>query len=277
MWSLLALLIGCTTQPTFIVEGTVVEVQTEQVVIDHDEIAGFMGAMTMPFDVSDPALLEGLEPGDKVVGRLVVLGTQSRLEKIRVTGKGPPPVAVDQGPASVAPRQLLPATSVELDDGSTATVGEGNGRPMALTFLYTRCPIPEFCPLTITRLLALQAQITSDQQILAVTLDPDFDTAEVLRQFAQASDADPEIWRFARVADEEALRHLAMRASMSVARGEKGDIVHGLRLLVLDGEGRLIERYDDNRWPLDRVVQQLTTGGPPAPIGSSGTVTPAPE
>jgi protein SCO1/2 len=222
-------------------------------------------------------MLDGLEPGDLVVARLTVLGTKSELVKIRVTGKGPAPKVIDQGPSIIRPRELFPATQIELDDGTQITIGEGQDKATALTFLYTRCPMPDFCPLTVLRLQALQGEVTADQRIVAVTLDPDFDTAEVLQNFAQLANADAEIWRFGRMAGREELRHVAMRSGLNVAQGENGDIVHGMRLLVLDVEGRLVERYDDNYWPLERVAQQLKTGGPPSPSDSSGTVSPAPS
>ena len=81
-----------------------------------------------------------------------------------------------------------------------------------------------------------------------------------------------ERWLFAR-AEGDALTDLAMRAALRVVDDGKA-IQHSIRLLVLDAKGRLIERYDDNNWPLERVVEQLRTGGPLAPPGTSGTVTP---
>jgi hypothetical protein len=67
------------------------------------------------------------------------------------------------------------------------------------------------------------------------------------------------------------LEHLVSRAALPVTRD--GTILHGTRLMVLDANGALIERYDDNGWPLERVVSQLLTGGPAAPVGSIGTLT----
>jgi protein SCO1/2 len=272
----LPLLFGCAQPPTYIVEGVVVEIRPHDVVIDHKDIAGFMPAMTMPFSVADPAVLESLSPGHRIVGRLRVEGMVATLEKVRITGKGPAPKIKDEGPAPVRPGALFPATALTLADGSTMTVGEGQDEPTALTFLYTRCPVPEYCPATVLRLQALQGQITDAQRLVAVTLDPAYDTAEVLGAFSSAVGADRSLWSFG-MTSGKALPDLVMRAGMRVAEGEEGDIVHGLRLLVLDKDGRLVERYDDNNWPLDRVLQQLTTGGPPAPQNTSGTLTLLPE
>ena len=98
---------------------------------------------------------------------------------------------------------------------------------------------------------------------------------EVLGAYASKVGAVPATWRFGRLAEQEDLQALALRAALTVTEDDNGtDILHSLRLMVLAADGRLVERYDDNNWPLDRVVQQLRTGKPPAPPGSDGTLTP---
>ena len=148
-------------------------------------------------------------------------------------------------------------------------LGAGQRRPTALAFLYTTCPLPAFCPATVRRLQALAPEISGRADVLVVTLDPAGDTLEVLTAFAAQVGADPEVWRFGRL-EPDALEQLVARAALPVTRD--GQILHGVRLMVLDGSGALIERYDDNAWPLDRVVSQLLTGGPPGPVGSIGTL-----
>jgi protein SCO1/2 len=265
-------LVACWGDNAYIVTGTVVEVNgTGEVVVAHEAIDGLMGAMTMPFDVRDPALLEDVVPGDRIVARLMIEQEGSYLAKIRVTGKGLlPDVAPSGGP--LRPGQVLVGVEVALSDGATVTVGAGQDRPTAVTFVYTRCPMPEFCPAIVGRFQALQARVGPEVRLLAITLDPAYDTPEVLAAFASTSGADPRVWVFGRL-EPAALEALAASASLPVDRAS-AEIVHGLRLLVLDRDGRLVERYDDARWPLDRVVEQLTTGAPPAPSGSDGTLTP---
>ena len=102
------------------------------------------------------------------------------------------------------------------------------------------------------------------------------DTAEVLTAYGEQAGADPTRWRFGRFTSEQTA-DLAISAGMPVAKDEAGTIVHALRLLVLGKDGRLIERYDDNDWSLDRVVTQLKTGGPPAPKGTASTLSPRDE
>jgi protein SCO1/2 len=265
----LALLVGCWKDDTYALEGTVVEVQPGRLVVDHEAVAGRMDAMTMPFDLADPAAAAAVQPGDRITARLRLTEREAVLSDVRVVGHPGIPVTA-QGPAPLHAGDVLPGLDVPVTGGGTWRLGEGQGRPTALTFLYTTCPVPEFCPLTVSRLQALQAAVGHDARFLAVSIDPSTDTPEVLDAFATQVGADAEAWRFGRL-EGAALDDLAMRAALAVMP-EEGRIAHGLRLLVLDGSGRLIERYDDNDWPLERVVQQLRTGGPAAPAGSDGTI-----
>lgn len=263
--SWLILLFACWGDSAYIVEGTVVKVSADdEVILDHKAIEGLgMGPMTMPFQVRDPDLLEGLEPGHKVLARFEVEPDGGFLTKVRITGKGTPPKVVEEtGVAPLRPGQLLSSHVVVLEDGSKALLGKGQDKPTALTFIYTRCPMPEFCPATVARYQALQAAAGDDVRLLAVTLDPAFDTPEVLSEFAKASSADPAIWRFGQAAT---LKDLALASGLTMTKTEGSiDIAHSIRMVVLSKSGKMIERYDDHAWSVDRVLSQLRTGSPAA-------------
>lgn len=268
-------LVGCWGDKHYILEGTVVEVRSPtEVVVDHEEVYGLMGPMVMPFRLDPQAQALGLEPGDVLVARLRVDDGAAVLEKVRVTGSDPSKIPSDDpasGEAPVRPGAVLPTTRVPVTGGGTWTIGEGQEAPTLVTFLYTTCPLPAFCPMVTSRLQGAQAALKgTEARLLAVTIDPEGDTMDVLSDYAEKAGAEPSRWRFGRV-EAEALDVLARRAGLAVMPGG-GEVVHSLRWLVIDAEGRLVERYDDNAWPLDRVVEQLTTGGPPAPPGSDGTI-----
>ena len=67
---------------TYEAVGTVISVEGEHVLIDHEDIPGFMDAMTMTFPVSDAALLDGLEDGARVRFRVVVDGASYAVDRI---------------------------------------------------------------------------------------------------------------------------------------------------------------------------------------------------
>lgn len=299
---------GCWGDNAYIVEGTVVSLQdADTVVIHHEEIPGFMKEMTMPFDVADPKLLEGVTSGDRVYARLIVESERSYLANLRVTGKGELPAPRDgkapEGgeaavPAPVRPGEKLPTFEATTMYGEAITLGEGQGEPTLLTFLYTTCPLPDYCPAITNRLQLVQSSVKGElaaaqdtaavaadgtsvagkawpARLVAVTLDPEGDTPEVLRAYAEQSAATPGLWTFARV-DADTLRQLAGHAALtSELSGD--EILHSLRTLVLTADGTLLERYDDARFPPDRVAKQLLTGEPQAPAGSDGTLTPPTE
>lgn len=278
MRNILSLLVlaACNGANEYIVEGTVYEKPSPtRVVVDHKDIPNFMPAMVMPFDVKDASLLADVDVGDRIIGRLAVEPNGAFLEKVRVVGEGVVPATYAAvGTSAVLPGAALPTLSVPLHDGSSWTIGPGQEQPTAITFAYTRCPIPDYCPLTMSRMRALQDQLAGRARIVVITLDPEHDTHEVLSAYAASHGAEPGKMMMGRLADDD-LATLAEAAGLSIDRST-GEVLHGLRLMITAADGTLIERYDDNRYPDERVVSQLTTGGPAAPPGSEGTMT-APE
>lgn len=253
-------LLACAPAPLeYPVTGRVIEVRSaSEVVIAHDDIPGFMAAMTMPFTVADPALLAGVDPGDGVAGTLVVDAGSTRLVRLVVTTEAPPP----EEPPALAPGQsvpegaIFPSTPIVLAEGAPVTLGQGQQGRWILTFVYTRCPIPEFCPAVVTRLQALQDQLPPDTRILAVTLDPAWDSRGVLRDFGRSVGAIPGRWDFGRV-PEEVLVGLAEKAGLQVHGGRGADITHDLVFLVLDADGRLLKRYRDLGWDSRELLATL--------------------
>jgi len=254
------------------VRGVVVDVNSPtQIVVDHEAIPGVMAAMTMPFSVPEGSLPEGgVRPGDVIEGVLVMDQRRSFLHQVKVTGHQEVAASTEAGVAPLRAGDVLAPMAIPVTGDTVWTVGEGQGIGTAVAFLYTTCPLPEFCPAVVTRLQGLQETVRGKARLLAVTIDPKGDTLEVLTGFAEGVGAYPDTWRFGRV-EGEAFHQLTGKAALAHAPG-KDEVIHGLRLLVLDADGRLVERYDDNAWPEARVAQQLLTGGPMAPAGSDGTV-----
>jgi protein SCO1 len=240
----------------FEVAGEVIEIRApDRVVVAHDDIPGFMDAMTMPFRVDDPAVLAGLDPGDRIAGRLVVRSEGTVLRDLKVTAEAPetPP---ELAPGEAVPEgKLFPSTPVRLAVGSPVTIGQGQEGRWAVTFIYTRCPIPEYCPLVVTRFQALQRALPEGARLLAITMDPEHDTRSVLRAFGEEAGAVPGRWDLGVVPDE-VLFGLAEKAGLKVT-GKGLGIVHDLVLLVLDEEGRLVKRYGDMSWDQAEVVALL--------------------
>jgi len=248
-------------------KGVIVDIREGSVVIDHEPILGVMGAMVMPFNVLDKEVVSGLSVGDKIIGTYYIDGASSWVADLHKSGTDKKVFRKDVSPLRIGER--FPMTAITLEDGSEYILGVEGERPIALTFIYTRCPDPEACPAMMARFQALHAEVASEATLLAISLDPAFDTVEVLASYGGLLGAEAPSWRFGRV-EQSLLEELAMRAGMNVIEDE-GKIVHGLRVLVLDRSGTLVERYDDARWPLERVISQLRTGLPSPPPDTLGS------
>jgi len=258
MWLALLGVLACGNNDAYIVEGVVVEVRPAEVVIAHEKIEGLgMDAMTMPFDVHDPAVLAGVAAGDRVYARLIIDQSGSWLERVRVTGHGVAPAVVRDTGAPLRAGEALEAWDLPLSTGGSLRIGEGQVGPVVLTFAYKTCPIPEFCPATMAKFQALQARLGAAATLVVVTLDPAGDTPEALQAWATEVGAGP-AWKFARL-EPDALGHLALRGGLPWVpeRGPAG-IEHGIRVLVIGADGRLVERYDDLKFDVERVAGQVT-------------------
>lgn len=257
-WVLVA---ACWGDNAHIVEGTVVEVSgPNQLVVAHEAIDSLgMPAMTMPFAVKDPASLEGVRAGDQIYARLMIEGRNSYLEKIRVSGHGEVPGVELGGPLRVG--EKLPAIDVPVAAGGIWRIGEGAGTRVAVAFVYTTCPLADYCPATMARLSRLQDQVRG-ARLLAVTIDPDHDSLADLAVYASQYHNAPGVWQMGRVTGDAFQR---LTGAAAIARmTESKQIIHNLRLMVFDTDGTLIERYDDNNWEIGRVASQLNEGTPKA-------------
>jgi protein SCO1/2 len=245
--------------------------QERQVVIRHEEIPDFMAAMTMPFPVQDAALLDGKSPGDLITATLVVGETSYSLSSLTTTGHAPIP----ESAAPPAAPDILEAGEPVADAALVNQAGEATpfssfrGHRVALTFIYTRCPLPEFCPLMDRNFAAIQRRLAgrpdlADVRLVTITFDPEHDTPDVLAAYAQRRGADPAIWSFL-TGEPGTVYAFGEQFGLYVEPNPEGvDITHNLRTAVVDPEGRLVGMHGGNDWTPDDIVADLTAA--PAPV-----------
>jgi protein SCO1/2 len=249
------------------VRGQVIAVEParQEILIRHDEVAGYMPAMTMPFKVRDARLLAGRAPGDLVRGTLVVTSTEGYLASLEKIGAAP--IASEATPSAASgfellkPGAIVPDTSFVDELGRPRTLASWKGKALVLTFIYTRCPFPTFCPLMDRNFAAIQREIGKDPglrgrvHLLSVSFDPAFDTPAVLRTHAAQFGANPEVWSFV-TGDRDAIDRFARPLGVSVER-EGANITHNLRTAIVDPDGRLVTIYTGNEWTPDQVLADL--------------------
>ena len=243
-----------------------------EVLVDHEDIKNFMPAMTMPYKVQNPTLLEGKEPGDLITATLLVEEVNGYLSVMTKTGHAPvkAPLA---GPL-ITDADFLKDGDVVPDDalvderGVASPLSSLRGHRVALTFVYTRCPLPDFCPLMDKQFADVQREIgrtpeLGDVRLVSVTLDPEFDTPPVLAKHANTLGADPRLWRFITGEPSEVLA-FAKRFGVIAEPGEAGTLVHNLRTAVIDAQGRVVKVYSGNMWTSVELVADLKKAPAPA-------------
>jgi protein SCO1/2 len=236
-----------------------------ELLVMHEDIKGFMPAMTMPYKVRDADLLRGRRPGDLISATLVVSDTDAWLTRIEKTGTAPLPEPVADTTTRIdllRPGDVVPDTPLTDDQGHSLALSDWRGSASAITFIYTRCPLPQFCPLMDRRFAEVQQLAKADPalhgrvRLLSVSFDPDADTPAVLRAHASKLSADPLIWRFA-TAPRDVVDGFANAFGVSVIREQDKTITHNLRTAVIDPEGRLIAVYDGSAWTPEQVVTDM--------------------
>jgi protein SCO1 len=254
-------------------KGQILAVRAErsEVMIKHEDIKGFMPGMTMPFKVKDTALLKDKQPGDLVTATLVVGEAEAHLSTLTKTGHAapetpPPPPAADIR----QPGDALADAALVNQDGTPTSFASFRGHRVAITFMYTRCPLPEFCPLMDKHFAQLQKDIAAspalaDVRLVSVTLDPAFDTPRVLKAHARRHGADSARWSFL-TGDPKVVNQFGSQLGMYVEHNSTGssDITHNLRTAVVDAEGRLVKVHNGNSWTPAELVADLTSTPAPA-------------
>ncbi len=244
------------------------------VLIDGDAIPDFMEAMTMPYTVKDLTLLDKLTPGDKITADVVVQGDDSWIENVVVTGhtNAPPkPLAQIHIPAA---GDAVPNFRLVNQDNKTISLQGFRGRTLLITFIYTRCPFPDFCPRVSHQFAEINRQLRSDPalygktHLLSISFDPKNDTPKALRAYAFSVSGSKspslfEHWEFAvpKAADLPAI------ASFFGLGIEKEGVVlnHSLSTAVIGPDGHIFKWYSNADWqPADLIkdasaVQHATT------------------
>ena len=269
-----ALAVGGCSRPSrqYELRGQILAVDRSRqlITIKHGDIRGFMPGMTMPFKVRDARLLDGRSAGDLVTATLVVGETDAFLSAVERTGHAP---LTEPAPAAVrmdvvAPGDRAPDVRLTDETGAARALSEWRGRAVAVTFIYTRCPLPDFCPRMDRQFAAVQREVLADGRLrdrvrlLSVSVDPGFDTPEVLAGHARRAGADPRVWRFA-TGEREAIREFASRLGVSVmtAAADGPDITHNLRTAVVGADGTIGQIFSGNEWTPAELLDALRRAG----------------
>lgn len=251
-----------------------VDPPNREITVEHEAIPGFMEGMTMIFPVrDDPQVFEILHEGDRIEARLVVDsedGDEYWLEQILTKGFVPALVGTAAAPVTPLSRAVTPQPNrgVAVGDpipdfaltdqtGHTVRLSQMRGEPVAVAFVYTRCPIATACPLTAARFAKLDSMLKEKGfgKLLTITVDPEHDTPKVLAEYAKHLGANPARWKFL-TGDPKAVADVASRFGV-LYYPEGGQVVHTQAVAVVDPEGRLAAIYYGEKWEPEHLLRDI--------------------
>jgi protein SCO1/2 len=244
-------LLGCGSQngENYPLTGLILDVGEDSLVVDHEEVPGFMQAMVMRIR-AQKSKLKGLKRGDRITANLRIQANSSQLVDIAIVGFEELP-DLNGEPHGLVVGDDFPPTTLHVSENEVLQLGAQQVGVKILTFLFTTCPFPEACPLLASKLQQLQPLIRNQAQIVALTLDPETDNFSILKAYGESFNADPNVWRFAREPLEQ-LEGLFDQLEMMRYKRD-GAIIHSLKLVVIDASGTIVHIEQDNAWNITEV------------------------
>ena len=260
------------TYKTYKLRGKVVSTNaaTGEVTVDHEAIAGFMSAMTMPYKLKDPSVLGELHPGDLITADVLVSQNADAdilLDHIVVVGQAKPdykPKVLYHVPS---PGDKVPDFKLRNQDGRIIQLDQFHGKELLITFIYTRCPSPSFCPRVTHNFAELNKQLAADPalynktHLMCVSFDPDNDTPARLRAYGATyigSDARNAFahWDFA-VPEKPVLDKMALFFDVGITHDANDSITHTLSTTLIGADGKVVRFYSGNEWTVDQVFADV--------------------
>jgi protein SCO1/2 len=264
------LLSGCQNSgKSYVLTGRIIskESSTKQLIINNDDIPGFMPAMTMPYLVKDPYGFERVQPADLIRAEVIVeQPNQFYLEHLVVTGKSAAKTSPDRGaPSALLIGDKAPDVPLVNQDGKSFRFSQLKGQAVLITFIYTRCPFPDYCPLLSRQFAAVQNDLAKDPEeykrthLISISLDPNYDKPPVLREYGLPYLAhDPkgfQHWDFVSTTPED-LQKLVGSFGLEYSE-ENSQISHSMNTILLAPDGTVANMWPGNEWQTSEVLDVM--------------------
>ena len=259
----------------FTVKGVVksIEEDLSSARIDHEEIPGYMQAMIMPFAIGNADEWVSIQTGDPISFLLHVTDDRSWIDGVEKTPEEVPSLEELSKTAPWRPVREVEFLQVgdELPDypltnqlSQAISTHQFRGKVLALTFIYTRCPLPDFCPRMNQQFMAAQRALKEasvepeSYHFLSVSFDPVHDTPERLQFYANAYQHDPKQWSFA-TGELIEIDALTEQFGLVFYRSEDSllDWDHNLRTILIDQEGIIREILIGNQWKGEELAEKM--------------------
>jgi protein SCO1/2 len=243
---------------------------TGEVSISNEDIPGFMEPMIMPYKLKNPGIISDIHPGDVLTADLFISqsgGPNDYIDHIVIVAQGKP----DYKPAVIyhvpAPGDAVPNFKLRNEDGREIHLDQFRGKTLLLTFIYTRCPLPNFCPLVTHNFAVINSQLAANPAIyakthlLCISFDPVHDTPARLRAYGAeyiGSDAKSAFahWDFA-VPTKPELELMARYFDVGYSAGPNDTITHTLSTTLIGPRGKVAQFYPGNEWTPQQVLADV--------------------
>lgn len=240
-------------------------------VVNGDEIKGFMAAMAMPYKVKNSSELDKLNPGDVISADLFVQGSDYWIQNIQVTQKSSPEKTSSELRIPV-PGEQVPDFKLVNQDGRPISLAEYRGKALLITFIYTQCPFPDYCPRVtqqfseINRKLLADPALSDKTHLISISFDPKHDSPKVLREYGYKAAGEKRAsvfshWEFA--AAQSDLSKMETFFALAVSE-ENGAITHSLSTTVIGPDGKIFKWYHGNDWTAAQILEDTAAALNPA-------------
>jgi len=253
-------------------KGKVIVVEPEKhlVTVSHEDIKDYMPGMTMPFAVKNEADLQILAPNDEITATLVVDGKHSWLEDLIITRQSATAPAMP-GVKMAKEGDEVPNFTLRNQDDREIHIKDYRGKTLLLTFIYTRCPVPDYCTLMsdnfaqIDRALGQNQELYGKTHLLSISIDPEYDTPKVLRSYGAAHTERYQNetfahWEFAGGTKEQ-VKEIAQFFGLTYFP-EKDQIIHALRTVIIKPDGKVAKIYGGNDWKPEEITAEIRAFNP---------------
>lgn len=254
--------------------GQIIKVDSERgtLLVDHEEIPDYMPLMVMEFKVTSAELANAVE-GQRIRARLIEesngefslshIWPEDDLARTQI---GSAAAALRQdttirgSKAYRAVGENLPDFALYDQTGEVVNISRFRGKYVLINFIYTRCPIATMCPAAVTLMEGVQQRVATQGgadrlELISITFDPEYDTPGVLRSFAEARGIDTSNYSFM-TGPETAIKDLLRQFGL-IAEVEGPLIQHTLATLLIDPQGRIIDRADGSQWDVDQFARKV--------------------
>jgi len=253
---------------------------TNEVEIKHDAIPNFMPAMTMTYTLHDSNAVAALRPGDMIEADVVVPknGEPYWLDDVTITDTPQGPIKAASAARLLSPGDTIPDVPLTNQDGKPLHLDQLKGKAVLVTFVYTRCPQPTFCPRISSQFASIHDELAKKPDdynrthLLSISLDPSYDTPPVLKKYGLAyMDNNPAgfaHWEFASTTPED-LSKLAKAFGLEYFQ-QDNQIVHNMNTVLLSPDGTVAKTWEGNEWKTGDALASLHEIAQKIPAGREG-------